>query len=92
MATINDIKLGDRVKSTVWTFSQKYMLKQGYEEYNMTKEGIVIELGKTFFDTYIETDNGDKVLLAVDPGTSGVVNVEIINIDASEEDKADSVS
>jgi len=92
MTTINDIKLGDRVKSTVWTFSQKYMLIEGYQEYNMTKEGIVIELGKTFFDTYIEKDNGDKVLLAVDPGSSGVVSVEIISIDASEEDKADSVS
>ena len=52
MTTINDIKVGDRVKSTVWTFSQKYMLKQGYEEYNMTKEGIVVELGKTFFDIF----------------------------------------
>ena len=92
MTTIKDIKLGDRVKSVVWTFSQKYMLREGYEEYNMTKEGIVVELGKTFFDTFIETDNGDKVFLAVDPGSSGIVSVEIINIDASEEDKADSVS
>jgi hypothetical protein len=81
MITINDIKIGDIVKSTVFTFSQKYLLYEGYAEYNCSKEGTVIKVGETFFNTIIITEEGDEIYLASDPGSSGDVIIEIIKKD-----------
>jgi len=81
MTTINDIKVGDIVQSTVGTYSQKYLMIDGYEKYNMTKQGTVIFKGKSFFDTIIMTEEGDETELAADPGSSGYVHISIIKID-----------
>jgi len=78
---IKDIKIGDVVRSTVGTYSQKYLLWTGYEEYNCSKEGTVIYVGETFFDTIIITEDGDETVLASDPGSSGYVYIEIIKKD-----------
>ncbi len=79
--TIEDINVGDYVKATVGTYSQKYLMWEGYEEYNCSKEGTVIQKGNTIFDTIIMTDDGDEMVLASDPGSSGYVYVEIIKKD-----------
>ena len=78
---IKDIKIGDVVRSTVGTYSQKYLRWAGYEEYNCSKEGTVIYVGETFFDTIIITEDGDETVLASDPGSSGYVHIEIIKKD-----------
>jgi hypothetical protein len=75
--SINELKIGDRVSSNVFTNSQKWMIP-GYEEYNMTKYGVIVRLGKSFFDTYIRNDEGVEVILAVDPGSSGGVSIDKI--------------
>jgi hypothetical protein len=75
--TIDELKVGDRVKSNVFTNSQKWMIP-GYEEYNMTKIGIIVRLGISFFDTYIIDDENKEIVLAVDPGSSGGVSIEKI--------------
>ena len=81
MITINDIKIGDIVRATVGTYSQKYLVWEGYEQYNRTLEGTIVHKGQTFFDTIIITEDGDEMILASDPGSSGYVFVEIIKKD-----------
>jgi len=76
--TIDELKVGDRVRSNVFTNSQKWMIP-GYEEYNMTKIGTIIRLGVSFFDTYIIDDEKNEMILAVDPGSSGGVSIEKID-------------
>ena len=76
--SIEQLKVGDLVRSTVFTWSQKYMMYEGYEEYNCTKIGIIVFLGDSFFTTKIKKDDGEEVFLAVDPGGSGAVSVELI--------------
>ena len=79
--SIKDIKVGDIVRSIVGTYSQKYLVWEGYEEYNCSKEGTVVKVGETFFDTIIITEDGNEMVLASDPGSSGYVYVEIIKKD-----------
>lgn len=76
--SINELKVGDKVTSNVFTNSQKWMIP-GYEEYNMTKTGVIVRLGESFFDTYIKNDQNKEIVLAVDPGTSGGVSIEKID-------------
>jgi len=81
MVSIEDIKVGDIVRSTVGTHSQKYLMWEGYEAYNRTIEGTVVKKGKTFFDTVIITEDGEELFLAVDPGSSGYYYIELIKKD-----------
>ena len=76
--SIELLKLGDLVRSSVFTWSQKYMMYQGYEEYNCTKTGTIVFLGDSFFTTKIKKEDGEEVFLAVDPGGSGSVSIELI--------------
>ena len=76
--SIDQLKLGDTVRSTVFTWSQKYMMWEGYEEYNCTKIGTIVFLGECFFTTRIKKEDGEEVFLAVDPGSSGGVSIELI--------------
>jgi hypothetical protein len=78
---ISELKIGDIVRASVATYSQKYMMYEGYEEYNCTKEGTIVKMGKTFFDTIIITEDGDEVVLASNPGSSGYVIVDLIKKD-----------
>ena len=75
---IEELKVGDRVRSNVFTNSQKWIIP-GYEEYNMTKIGTIVRLGESFFDTYIIDDENKEMVLAVDPGSSGGVSIEKID-------------
>ena len=76
--SIEQLKVGDNVRSTVYTNSQKYMMWEGYEEYNCTKIGTIVFLGECFFTTKIKKEDGEVVFLAVDPGSSGGVSIELI--------------
>jgi hypothetical protein len=78
---ISELNIGDIVRASVSTYSQKYMLYEGYEEYNCTKEGTIVKKGESFFDTIIITEDGDEMKLASDPGSSGYVIVELIKKD-----------
>lgn len=78
---ISELKIGDIVRASVATYSQKYLMYEGYEEYNCSKEGTIVKMGKTFFDTIIITEDGDEIVLASDPGSSGYVNIELIKKD-----------
>ncbi len=75
---IEQLKVGDSVRSTVFTWSQKYMMWDGYEEYNCSKIGTIVFLGDSFFTTRIKKEDGEEVFLAVDPGSSGGVSIELI--------------
>jgi len=79
--SIDGVKIGDIVRGTVGTFSQKYIMMGGYEQYNRTVEGTIIKKGKTFFETIIITEDGDETYLVADPGTSGYYYVELIKKD-----------
>jgi hypothetical protein len=79
--SFSDIKIGDIIRVTVGTYSQKYLMWEGYEEYNCSKEGTIIFKGNTIFNTIIITENGDELIAASDPGSSGFVSIFIIKKD-----------
>jgi hypothetical protein len=72
-----DLKVGDIVKTITTTYSQKYILYEGYEEYNMVKIGIILEKnnennGQSRLYRYLsEKNNFEETSLYADPGTSG---------------------
>jgi hypothetical protein len=76
----DDLAEGDIVESTTMTNSQKYFYRYGYEEYNMTKLGILINKNNKYpEESIILMYNGDaktytKANLFRDPGTSGCVS------------------
>ena len=74
-----DLKVGDVVQTTTLTYSQKYTLYDIYEEYNMTKIGILLEKnmkypGESRLYRYIDGEFEETKLYA-DPGTSGFVSI-----------------
>lgn len=74
-----DLKVGDIVQTTTITYSQKYTLYDGYEEYNMTKVGILLEKnmnnpGSSRLYRYVDGVFEETNLFA-DPGTSGFVGI-----------------
>jgi hypothetical protein len=83
--SFEDLKPGDVVMSVVSTYSQKYMMYEGYEEYNMKKIGVLLTKEKKNPDRSVlyqkmfnedygkETDDFKEVCLYSDPGTSGYV-------------------
>ncbi len=75
-----ELKVGDVVKSSTMTYSQKYMLYDGYEEYNMIKIGILLEKneenpGASKFFQHIDKDKFVETNLFADPGSSGFVAI-----------------
>jgi hypothetical protein len=73
-----DLKVGDIVKTITMTYSQKYILYEGYEEYNMEKIGILLEKNnnsngssRLYRYLYNEEDHFEETSLYTDPGTSG---------------------
>jgi len=78
---MKDIKVGDYVRGTVATYSQKYLMQEGYEQYNRTLEGVIIHKGKTFDSIIIITPDGDEEFLVADPGTSGYFTIELLKKD-----------
>lgn len=73
-----DISKGEKVKGTNFTYSQKYTLLEGYEQYNEIREGIVISDDKplSFFEIKIKKDDGKIEYLVYNPGSSGEYFVE----------------
>jgi hypothetical protein len=73
--SFDELKEGDIVRSITMTNSQKYF-KEGYEDYNMIKTGILIKKNTIFPENsilrmYIEDNQVEEVVLYVDAGTSG---------------------
>jgi hypothetical protein len=78
-AKFQDLEVGNIVLSTTMTNSQKYLEKNGFEQYNTTKIGILIYANVTnpeksliyTFDT--KTNKFVRSVFYADPGTSGTV-------------------
>jgi hypothetical protein len=76
-ATFDELNVGDIVMSETMTFSQKYIFKEGCEEYNMKKYGILTEKnletpGLSTIIIYDEIKNKfTETNLFANPGTSG---------------------
>jgi hypothetical protein len=79
--SFDDIKIGDIIRVTVGTYSQKYLMVEGYEDYNCSKEGTVVYKGTTLFNTIIITEDGDEIIAASDPGSSGFVSILLVKKD-----------
>ena len=74
---ISEIKFGDILRGTNWTYSQKYIGREDFEEFNNTRMGIVItHTHKNFFDIIIENEFGEKKFVIYDCGSSGEWEVE----------------
>ena len=71
-----DLKINDLVKTVTMTYSQKYMLYEGYEEYNMTKIGYIksLDYENNGYSKIIDFEDKNKQMnLYTDPGNSGFV-------------------
>jgi hypothetical protein len=74
----NDLKIGDIVSSITFTNSQKWLSREGYDEYNMEKQGIMMQINtipeKSIIKRYDKYKNifYDDIFYC-DPGTSGGV-------------------
>lgn len=74
----NKLKVGDIVISYTYTHSQKYMIFEGYEEYNCMKYGILLTKNKinpekSILYTIVDEEEYDfeEQNLYADPGKSG---------------------
>lgn len=66
----NDIKIGDYIRGTTYTYAQKWLMYDGYEIYNRSIEGHVVKTGTELLD--IKIKNNDAINYAcADPGSSG---------------------
>jgi hypothetical protein len=71
------LNVGDFIKSQTMTNSQKYFCKPGYEQYNMTKCGILLEKNNDNPENSVilcyngEYESFYRTNLYSDPGTSG---------------------
>ena len=73
---IEDLKKGDKVRGTNFTHSQKYFEIPGLEEYNRTREGLIVNDNfNDFFEVEIKTEEGLRMLV-YNCGTSGDYFVE----------------
>lgn len=76
-SNFDQLKVGDIVLSSTMTFSQKYFLKEGYEDYNMEKYGVLMEKNENdpensvilVYDSITETFS--EAYFYRNPGTSG---------------------
>ena len=77
-----DLKIGDIVKTTTMTYSQKYLIWDGYEECNMVKVGIILHLNSdnpansTIYKYDFENEEFTESNLYIELGTSGSVYIE----------------
>jgi hypothetical protein len=75
LCSFDELEEGKLVRSMTMTYSQKYFLKEGYEDYNMIKTGILIKKDlRAPYNSMVRifTDEGPiNTYLYVDPGTSG---------------------
>lgn len=72
-----ELKKGNRVRGINCTYSQKYLDIDGYEKYNETREGIIINSDfKDFFSIIIMDDEFNESPLVYDLGSSGYFWIE----------------
>ncbi len=82
LCNFEELKIGDLVKTNTMTFSQKYMLREGYEDCNMTKIGILIKKDdlnpslSTLYCYNFETEEFEVSILYRDVGSSGWITIE----------------
>lgn len=84
--SFDELKEGDIVMTSTFTYSQKYLMYAGYEEYNMKKIGVLLTKNndnpsasnlfmKTYWDDNEEEEEEEEefeqVNLYSDPGSSG---------------------
>uniref|UniRef100_A0A6C0J4X3 Uncharacterized protein n=1 Tax=viral metagenome TaxID=1070528 RepID=A0A6C0J4X3_9ZZZZ len=70
--SLQNINIGDYIQGTTYTYSQKYIMSEGYEEYNTIKKGIVVQCSKISCEhVLIKKDDGEVVSVCLDPGSSG---------------------
>jgi hypothetical protein len=60
-SNFDELQIGDIVLSSTITYSQKYFLKEGYEDYNMQKYGVLLHKKVN--------DPENSIILAYDPST-----------------------
>ena len=80
-SSFEELKIGDIVKTSTMTYSQKYMLWDGYEDCNMTKIGILLTKSDNpeesiLFQYDFETEEFKETNLYRDLGSSGCVYIE----------------
>ncbi len=78
LVDFKDLKINDLVKTVTMTYSQKYMLYIGYEEYNMTKIGYIksLDYENNAYSKIIDfEDKNLEMNLYADPGNSGFVSI-----------------
>lgn len=76
---LNTVTVGMKITAVTCTYSQKYMITPGYEDYNRVCSGTVICIGKTPFDIVIRMDDGTEThAFLVDPGIDGIIEAYII--------------
>lgn len=55
---MRDLKVGDYIFASTNTYSQKYTMRDGYEDYNATYQGTIIEIGSDVCSIKIKLDDG----------------------------------
>jgi hypothetical protein len=77
-----ELQVGDIVSSSTMTYSQKYFDREGYEQYNMKKYGILLTKNEEYPQDSIllqydsDSDSFVETNLYADPGTSGIVELQ----------------
>lgn len=78
LVSFEELKHGDIVMSHTYTHSQKYMMVEGYEEYNCMKHGVLLTKNesnpeKSILYTILDSSGFDFVEtnLYANPGSSG---------------------
>ena len=79
-----DISISDYIRATTGTYAQKW-LREGYEDYNATKEGVVVSCGNRMSpdDIKIKQADGRIVPAALNPGSSGYYYFERLHPDSA---------
>jgi hypothetical protein len=87
LTTFDQLKIGNIVMSVTFTYSQKYFMTEGYEEYNMSKIGILLTkdeekngnslIYRRIFSEDYEEDNihFEETKFYADPMNSGIVQI-----------------
>ncbi len=82
LCNFEELKVGDIVKSTTMTYSQKYLMCEGYEDCNMTKIGVLLckndvnPENSIIYRYNFETEEFEDSILYRFLGSSGCVILE----------------
>lgn len=74
----SNLKVGDTIRAQTSTFSQKWMLREGYEDCNATYQGKIISLGSEETQMIIQLADGTKRYAVQDVGSSGLHNYWVL--------------